>query len=141
MVDGAHAIGQIPVDVTTLGADYYLSNGHKWLFSPKGSAVLWVRRDYQDGVVPTVISSEFQDSTFVSRFEYTGTRDYSNMLAMRDALAFRASIGGEAAIVGYIGGLAAWAGQYLAALWQTDLIAPLSMVGAMVHFTCVLARK
>jgi hypothetical protein len=47
LIDGAHALGQLPVNVTALGVDAWLGNGHKWLFSPKGSAVLWVSPQLQ----------------------------------------------------------------------------------------------
>lgn len=36
MVDGAHAMGQIPLNITDIDADFYISDGHKWLYSPKG---------------------------------------------------------------------------------------------------------
>mgnify|MGYP002637750004 CR=1 FL=1 len=38
VIDGAHALGQIPINVADIGADFYVANGHKWLYSPKGSA-------------------------------------------------------------------------------------------------------
>jgi selenocysteine lyase/cysteine desulfurase len=43
------------------GIDYYTANAHKWLFSPKGSAVFWASQRVQTGVVPLVVSSEWHN--------------------------------------------------------------------------------
>jgi L-cysteine/cystine lyase len=42
LVDGAQAAGAIPVDVTSLGADFYAFAGQKWLLGPEGVGGLWV---------------------------------------------------------------------------------------------------
>ena len=56
LIDGAHAPGQIDLHLDTLGADYYIGNCHKWLYSPKGAALLWVDKKHQSKIHPTVIS-------------------------------------------------------------------------------------
>lgn len=91
LVDGAHAPGQVPVDVNALGAAYWTANGHKWLCGPKGSAVLHVRADRRDAVRPLVVSHGFNDprpgrSRLWKEFDWTGTLDPSPYLALPEAI-------------------------------------------------------
>ena len=69
---------------------------------------------------PTVVDS-WGDS-YVDRFEWDGTRDRSPMCAIKDALAFRQSLGGEAAIMEYTHSLAKWAGEHLSGVWKTRVL-------------------
>lgn len=56
LIDGAHAVGAISLDVPSLGAHYYTSNLHKWLCTPKGSAFLWVTPSEQPRTLPLITS-------------------------------------------------------------------------------------
>lgn len=95
LIDGAHAPGQIDVDLTAIGADYYTGNAHKWLCAPKGSAFLWVNPERQAGLHPTTISHGYGDG-FLAEFDWTGTRDPSAALSVPAALDFHARLGGAA---------------------------------------------
>ena len=93
-VDGAHAPGQVPLDLDALGADFYTGNCHKWLLAPKGAAFLHARRDRQDRLEPLAVSWGWRadrpgPSRFVDEHDWTGTRDPSAHLAVPAALAFR----------------------------------------------------
>ena len=59
IVDGAQALGQIPVDVKALGADAYVASPHKWLMAPKGTGILYIRRELQDRFWTTLASSRW----------------------------------------------------------------------------------
>lgn len=72
LIDGAHALGHIPVDVVDIGADAWLGNAHKWFYSPKGAAVLWVAPDKQSLIEPTVISWEGRGATHFQLGMYRG---------------------------------------------------------------------
>lgn len=93
IIDGAHAVGQIPLTLDELGADFYTSNCHKWLCAPKGSAFLYVRPECQARVEPLVVSWGWQSDTpgpsqFVDEQEWTGTRDVAAYLATPAAIEF-----------------------------------------------------
>ena len=93
LVDGAHAPGQIPLDLQELGVDLYSGNCHKWLMAPKGSAFLYARQEMQDMLEPLVVSWGWETdrpgpSRFVDYHEWQGTRDISPFLAVPAAIQF-----------------------------------------------------
>jgi isopenicillin-N epimerase len=90
VVDGAHTVGQVPLNLRVLGADIYTSNCHKWLCAPKGAAFLYVRRDAQPQFDPLIISWGYTPgSSFAAQNQWQGTRDVAAYLAIPDAIAFQ----------------------------------------------------
>ncbi len=93
MIDGAHAPGSIPLDLERIGAAYYTGNCHKWLCTPKGTAILHVRHDRRKGIVPVVIShAGHAAEPFTERFFWPGTWDPSGVLSVYDAIEWVGSL-------------------------------------------------
>ena len=86
LIDGAHAPGQIDLDLTAIGADWYVGNCHKWLCAPKGCAFLYATPSAQGDLHPGTIS-HFYGQGFVAEFDWTGTTDPSRFLAVEEAIA------------------------------------------------------
>lgn len=98
VIDGAHAPGQIPLDLTALDADFYVGNCHKWMMAPKGSGFLYARRELQDLLDPLVISWGWGEnspyrtgSDFLDCLEWWGTIDAAAYLAVPAAIEFMAA--------------------------------------------------
>jgi isopenicillin-N epimerase len=94
-VDGAHALGQLPLDIEALGADWYASNAHKWLFAPRGCCILHAAPGVRDATRPVVVSHHYEDP-YPRRFDYVGTRDVTPYLAAAAATDFVENIGLDA---------------------------------------------
>ncbi len=92
-VDGAHAPGQIPLNLSTLQADIYTGACHKWMMTPKGSSFLYVKKEYQKLFDPLIVSWGY-DSAFPSHSQFLdyhqmqGTRDFSAFLTIPTAIDF-----------------------------------------------------
>jgi len=92
-VDGAHAPGQVPLNLTTLGADYYTGACHKWMLTPKGSSFLYVKKEKQPAIDPLVISWGYNtqshpSSRFLDYHQFNGTRDFPPFLTIPTAIGF-----------------------------------------------------
>ena len=92
VVDGAHAPGQLELDLGAVGADVYAGNLHKWVCSPRGSAFVHVRRELQERIRGPIVSWNWTwdgPAAFRGRFGWPGTVDPTSYLAVPAALAFR----------------------------------------------------
>jgi isopenicillin-N epimerase len=95
VIDGAHAPGQIDLNLTELDADLYAGACHKWMMAPKGAAFLYARRSIQHLLDPLVVSWGYESeqpgpSRFIDYHEWQGTRDPSAFLSVPAAIDFQA---------------------------------------------------
>jgi isopenicillin-N epimerase len=93
IVDGAHAPGQIALDMRALDADFYTGNCHKWLCAPKGTGFLYVRADAQPLLEPPIVSWDWPLDEWADRFRWAGTSDPSARLSIPAAIDFQAEHG------------------------------------------------
>jgi len=80
LVDGAHGPGALPLEVDTLGADFFVGNLHKWAFAPRSTALLTVAPQWRGRIRPVVVSWAEPDG-FPGNVEEAGTLDYTAWLA------------------------------------------------------------
>jgi selenocysteine lyase/cysteine desulfurase len=105
-LDGAQAVGQFPLDLTALGADFYTGNCHKWLLGPKGTGFLHIRPESREHLRPVFVGAGSATSfspeaglTFpegARRFEYA-TRDFAKYAALEPLMGWWEAIGAPAA--------------------------------------------
>lgn len=87
MVDGAHALGQLDLNLDEIGADWYTATAHKWFYAPKGSAFLHARNPAEIPLRPLSVSHYYNDP-FPLCFDYVGTRDVTAFLTLSPAQDF-----------------------------------------------------
>ncbi|MCX5987082.1 MAG: aminotransferase class V-fold PLP-dependent enzyme [Chloroflexi bacterium] len=96
VIDGAHAPGQVAINLTEIDADFYSGNCHKWLCAPKGSGFLHARRDMQKLLRPIVIGHGWRttpppgESVYVHEHQWRGTFDPASYLTVPAAIEFQA---------------------------------------------------
>ena len=131
IVDGAHAPAHVPVNLTSLGVDFYAANTHKWLGAPKGAAFLRVQAEHQDRVDAAIVSWGYENgSSFSERIEMQGTRDPAASLTIPDAIRYQAERDWDA-VGDRSRSLAREARRELCDLLGTEPLAPDSMVAQM----------
>ena len=142
LIDGAHGVGHISLDLTTLDPDFFTSNCHKWLFTPRGCAVFYVPVRNQHlmrsslptshGFVPLPTKGKVEiqnplgeslESPFVALFEFAATIDNSPYLCVAEAIKYRQDVcGGEKRITEYCKQVARGGGRAAAEILGTEIM-------------------
>jgi selenocysteine lyase/cysteine desulfurase len=94
IVDGAHAFAHFDFKQPDLGCDYYGTSLHKWLFAPKGTGLLYVRKDKIEKIWPLMAADKSQ-KTDIRKFEEIGTHPAAPRLAIGEAILYHNGIGGK----------------------------------------------
>ncbi|MFM7156471.1 MAG: aminotransferase class V-fold PLP-dependent enzyme [Bacteroidota bacterium] len=128
-VDGAHAPGMIPLNLNELNADWYTGNCHKWLFAPKGCALLWTDPTHQPIMHPTVISHGYKQG-YHQEFDWTGTKDHSAYIASQLGMKFHQSMDSEYLMMAYHAKAIAMRNM-ISEAWKTHVPSPDSMIGSL----------
>ena len=138
LLDGAHAPGMLPLDIASLGAEYYVGTLHKWGCAPKGVSILHVRKDLKDRVHPLVISHGYTSprtdrSRYLLEFDWVGTYDPSAILAAPASLRYLENLlpGGFPALFERNRALARAARTLIAERLGLEPPCPESMLGSM----------
>jgi isopenicillin-N epimerase len=95
VVDGAHALAQLPFRRDDLGCDYYGATLHKWVMAPHGTGFLYVRRSKIAGLWPLMAATPEIRADDIRKFEQIGTHPAAVHNAAREALAFHEVLGTE----------------------------------------------
>ncbi|XP_044503111.1 L-cysteine desulfhydrase [Mangifera indica] len=132
-VDAAHALGSVKIDVKEIGADFYVSNLHKWFFCPPSVAFLYCRKsDVSTGMHHPVVSHEFGNGLPIES-SWIGTRDYSAQLVVPSAMEFvRRFEGGIDGIMTRNHKQVLKMGKMLAESWGTNLGSPPELCAGMI---------
>jgi isopenicillin-N epimerase len=94
IVDGAHSFAQFDFKQKDLGCDYFGTSLHKWLYAPKGTGLLYVKRDKIATIWP-LMAAESKQANDIRKFEEIGTHSAAPKLAIGEALLFHNGIGGK----------------------------------------------
>src|SRR5688572_17608248 len=94
IVDGAHSFAQFDFKHKDLGCDYFGTSLHKWLYAPKGTGLLYVKRDKIEKLWP-LMAAETKQNNDIRKFEEIGTHSAAPRLAIGEAMLFHNGLGGK----------------------------------------------
>lgn len=93
LADSAHGLGMLELDMKSLGADFFASSPYKWLGAPCGVGLLYIRREIQDRLWPTIVTSGWDTYSDARRFGTHGQDADATVIALGEAIDFQNAIG------------------------------------------------
>ncbi|KAL2313975.1 Hercynylcysteine sulfoxide lyase [Schizosaccharomyces pombe] len=132
IIDGAHAIGHIPMNLANVDPDFLFTNAHKWLNSPAACTVLYVSAKNHNLIEALPLSygyglrekESIAADTLTNRFVNSFKQDLPKFIAVGEAIKFRKSIGGEEKIQQYCHEIALKGAEIISKELGTSFIKP-----------------
>lgn len=93
-VDGAHAVAHFKFNIPDLNCDYYGASLHKWLSTPLGAGLLYVKREKMPNIQPLIVGWEKEPYKML-RISHTGTHPSHTDLTIEDSIDYYNMIGAE----------------------------------------------
>jgi selenocysteine lyase/cysteine desulfurase len=94
LIDGAHAIGQLPLNMHDLGCDYYATSPHKWLYAPKGTGILYCKKGMAEKLWSHTAGGSWDKPELgCERLTNIGTSNYSLLVGLVAAMELQESLG------------------------------------------------
>ncbi|CAO1635773.1 unnamed protein product [Parajaminaea phylloscopi] len=159
LVDGAHAMGQVPIDLGAVRPDFFVTNAHKWNFAHRGCAVFYVSLENQH-LVPTSVPTSWGYRTkaqrlaqseaepgldFVYNWTDPGTDDFTSFLTLDAAMTFQSErLGGEERVRKYNRSLALLGGHRVSQILGTEVLETSpepTLTASMVNVRLPLATR
>jgi selenocysteine lyase/cysteine desulfurase len=97
LADSAHGIGMLDLNMKELGVDFFATSPYKWMGAPTGVGVLFVRKEVQDKLWPTIASSGWDTQKTAKKFETLSQRADALTIALGEAVDFQNAIGKQKA--------------------------------------------
>jgi selenocysteine lyase/cysteine desulfurase len=94
IVDGAHSFAQFEFKRDDLGCDYFGTSLHKWIYAPKGTGMLYVRKDKIPHIWP-LMAADDKEKTDIRKYEEIGTHSAAMRLAIGESILFHNAIGAK----------------------------------------------
>ena len=93
LVDGAHPLGMIRLNLRELGVDAFATTCHKWLCSPAGAGLLFVREGLIDRIWPNIVAHGWDTVKGARKYDRFSRRPWPQVVALEDALDFQLTLG------------------------------------------------
>lgn len=119
LIDGAHAPGQLQLNMKELDPDFYTGSLNKWLYTPAGCAMLYIKKEHQSWVKPLVTVDSYIPG-IQSAFFWQGSRAYSPYCVIPEAIQFHNDIGGCKKLQEHASTLLNEATDLLTSSWKTE---------------------
>jgi selenocysteine lyase/cysteine desulfurase len=94
IVDGAHAFAHVKFRIDELDCDYYAAALHKWLSTPLGAGLLYVKKNNIKNLWPLLADGE-KDMNKINRLNHIGTHPVHTDLTINDCMDYYEMIGAE----------------------------------------------